>query len=185
MPANMKAMIAETFFSMARGKSMDKITVTDLVERCKISRQTFYYHFKDIMDVLEWAMEETVGRTLERSLKVGSDQEAMEIFVSMMLENRDFIRHLLHSQHREQIERIIVDGVRSYLWKAYQLRSPRHTISHTDLFTILALLLGLAYGLSGLMLQVGQQEQVDEKRLADQLCRLLTGRLFTALPGKA
>ena len=41
MPANMKAMIAETFFSMARGKSMDKITVTDLVERCKISRQTF------------------------------------------------------------------------------------------------------------------------------------------------
>ena len=182
MPANMKAMIAETFFSMARGKSMDKITVTDLVERCKISRQTFYYHFKDIMDVLEWAMEETVGRTLERSLKVGSDQEAMEIFVSMMLENRDFIRHLLHSQHREQIERIIVDGVRSYLWKAYQLRSPRHTISHTDLELMLDF---GAYGLSGLMLQVGQQEQVDEKRLAGQLCRLLTGRLFTALPGKA
>ena len=64
MPANMKAMIAETFFSMARGKSMDKITVTDLVERCKISRQTFYYHFKDIMDVLEGGMEETVGWAL-------------------------------------------------------------------------------------------------------------------------
>ena len=111
-----------------------------------------------------------------------SDQEAMEIFVSMMLENRDFIRHLLHFQHREQIERIIVDGVRSYLWKAYQLRSPRHTISHTDLELMLDF---GAYGLSGLMLQVGQQEQVDEKRLADQLCRLLTGRLFTALPGKA
>ena len=30
----MKVMIAETFFRMAKGKSIDKITVTDLVEQC-------------------------------------------------------------------------------------------------------------------------------------------------------
>ena len=172
-------MIAEAFCSMARGKSMDKITVTDLVERCKISRQTFYYHFKDIMDVLEWVMGETVERTLKRTLEAGSDQEAMEIFVSMMMENRRFIRHLLHSQHREQIEGILVDGVRRYLQRAYQLRAPHHTLSHADLKLMLDF---GAYGLAGLMLQMGQQEQVDEKILAGQLCRLLTGRLFSPPP---
>lgn len=83
MPANTKTMIAETFFNLAKGKSIDKITVTDLVERCKISRQTFYYHFKDIMDVLEWGMGETAERTLKRSLEASSDREAMGIFVSM------------------------------------------------------------------------------------------------------
>ena len=179
MPANTKTMIAETFFNMAKGKSIDKITVTDLVERCKISRQTFYYHFKDIMDVLEWGMRETAERTLARSLEVSSDREAMGSFVSMMVENRGFIRRLLNSQHREQTERIIVEGLRSYLQKAYLLRAPRHTIDRTDLELLLDF---CAYGLAGLMFQVGQLEQVDEKRLTEQLYRILAGRFFAPRP---
>lgn len=179
MPANMKAMIAETFFRMAKGKSIDKITVTDLVEQCKISRQTFYYHFKDMMDVLEWAMGETVRRTLDRSLAASSDREAMGILVSMIMENRGIIRRLLNSQHRQQIEGIIVEGLRTYLQKAYQLRAPRHTIAPADQKLLLDF---CAYGLAGLMFQVGQQEQVDEKKLTDQLYRMLTGRLFAPFP---
>lgn len=182
MPANTKTMIAETFFNMAKGKSIDKITVTDLVEQCRISRQTFYYHFKDIMDVLEWGMGETAERTLARSLEASSDREAMGIFVSMMVENRGFLRRLLNSQHREQIERIIVEGLRTYLQKAYQLRAPRHTIDHADLGLLLDF---CAYGLAGILFQVGQQEQVDEKQLADQLYRMLTGRFFVPLPERA
>lgn len=42
MPINMKALIAETFASLAQHKDIDKITVKDLVEACSISRQTFY-----------------------------------------------------------------------------------------------------------------------------------------------
>ena len=79
MPANTKTMIAETFFNMAKGKSIDKITVTDLVERCKISRQTFYYHFKDIMDVLEWGMERRRNgpwRGVWRLLRIGRQWES-------------------------------------------------------------------------------------------------------------
>ena len=41
MPVNMKAVIAETFLRMAGERSVDKISVKDLVEECHISRQTF------------------------------------------------------------------------------------------------------------------------------------------------
>lgn len=34
-------------------KSFDKITISDLTEACGISRMTFYYHFKDIYDLVE------------------------------------------------------------------------------------------------------------------------------------
>ena len=54
MPADMKATIAEAFLSLLQYKDVDKITVKVLVETCHISRQTFYYHFKDIVDVIEW-----------------------------------------------------------------------------------------------------------------------------------
>lgn len=52
MPVDMKNIISEKFVSMASSKSIDKITVKALIEECDISRQTFYYHFKDIMDVI-------------------------------------------------------------------------------------------------------------------------------------
>ena len=39
----------------AAGKPLSKITVTDITEDCGISRMTFYYHFKDIYDLVEWA----------------------------------------------------------------------------------------------------------------------------------
>ena len=57
MPANMKGMIADAFVSLSGEKPIDKITVKDLVEKCSISRQTFYYHFQDILEVIEWSAE--------------------------------------------------------------------------------------------------------------------------------
>ena len=35
-------------------KPLDKITINDLTTDCGISRMTFYYHFKDIYDLVEW-----------------------------------------------------------------------------------------------------------------------------------
>ena len=36
-------------------KPLDKITINDLTEDCGISRMAFYYHFKDIYDLVEWS----------------------------------------------------------------------------------------------------------------------------------
>ena len=33
-------------------KPLDKITINDLTSDCGISRMTFYYHFKDIYDLV-------------------------------------------------------------------------------------------------------------------------------------
>ena len=30
------------------------ITVNDIANKCDINRQTFYYHFQDIRDLIEW-----------------------------------------------------------------------------------------------------------------------------------
>ena len=42
--ASLKDLLAE--------KPLDKITVTDLTEHCGVNRMTFYYHFKDIYDLV-------------------------------------------------------------------------------------------------------------------------------------
>ena len=64
MPLDVKAAVADALLELIRRKDADKITVKDLVEVCGISRQTFYYHFKDIVDVVEWAAQQGVQRLL-------------------------------------------------------------------------------------------------------------------------
>ena len=44
--AAMKELMAE--------RSMEKIKIGDIVERCGINRQSFYYHFKDKYDLVNW-----------------------------------------------------------------------------------------------------------------------------------
>ena len=39
-------------------KPLNKITINDIAEDCGINRMTFYYHFKDIYDLVEWCCEE-------------------------------------------------------------------------------------------------------------------------------
>ncbi len=45
-------------------KPLDKITIQDIADDCGISRMTFYYHFKDIYDLVEWSCMEDATRAL-------------------------------------------------------------------------------------------------------------------------
>ena len=57
--------IMKAFGEIAEMKPMDKITVKDITEKCGISRNTFYYHFKDIYHVLEEFLEYQSQRIIE------------------------------------------------------------------------------------------------------------------------
>lgn len=43
-------------------KPLHKITINDITEECGINRMTFYYHFKDIYDLVEWTCVEDAAR---------------------------------------------------------------------------------------------------------------------------
>ena len=45
-------------------KPLSKITISDITEDCGINRMTFYYHFKDIYDLVEWSCQEDASRAL-------------------------------------------------------------------------------------------------------------------------
>ena len=48
-----KIAMAQSLKRMLLIKDLDKITISDITNDCGINRQTFYYHFKDIYDLLE------------------------------------------------------------------------------------------------------------------------------------
>ena len=49
-----KFMIARELKQLLETKSFTDITIGDIARHCKMSRNTFYYHFKDKYDVINW-----------------------------------------------------------------------------------------------------------------------------------
>ena len=59
--------IVETTMRLVEQKTVKKITIRDIVEACGITRNTFYYYFHDIYEVLEHALAEGFERIGTRS----------------------------------------------------------------------------------------------------------------------
>ena len=51
-----KRSIAKAFVDLLEEKPFDKITIQDITTKAGVNRQTFYYHFLDIRDLIEWTM---------------------------------------------------------------------------------------------------------------------------------
>lgn len=68
MATSTKESLGNALKKMLTIKPIDKITVKDLVEECGVNRQTFYYHFDDVYDLLEWVFEEDANRTLPQEI---------------------------------------------------------------------------------------------------------------------
>ena len=47
-----KAALAASLKKLLEKKPLSKITVTDITRECRINRHTFYYHFRDIYDLI-------------------------------------------------------------------------------------------------------------------------------------
>lgn len=173
MPVDMKNIISSTFISMVKQKGIDKITVKALIDACNISRQTFYYHFQDIMEVIEWSMEQATKNMLSKSLKAGTPEEAISVLISSAVDNRLLVHRLLDSQKRDQIERLFVQAARGYLEELIHSKARKPSINYSDMDVALDF---WAFGISGLLFKYCSNESVDADGLAAQICRLLPGK---------
>ena len=132
MPVDMKAMIAGTYLQLVQHGNVDKITVKALIDACHISRQTFYYHFRDIMDVLEWSIQRETARLVEETLQVEGMGQALKLFISFAVERFPQLRRLLDSQKRVQLEAIMLDAVERYLSEVAKQRPRDVPLSYGD-----------------------------------------------------
>ena len=50
-----KRALEQSLKNLLLQKPLHKITISDIADDCGINRMTFYYHFKDIYDLVEWS----------------------------------------------------------------------------------------------------------------------------------
>ena len=88
-------------------KPLDKITIRDLTEDCGISRMAFYYHFKDIYDLVEWVCVEDAAQALQGKKTYDTWQEGLTQIFEAVLDNKPFLLNAYRCISREQMERFL------------------------------------------------------------------------------
>lgn len=174
MPIDMKAVIANTFSKMLEHKSIDKITVKAVLDECHISRQTFYYHFRDIMDVLEWSFHQAIQHILKQSLEAEDIRSALQYFVSFTIKHYSKIRRLMDSQRRKQIELIMIETVTTYLKELTKQKRPDLAVTLGDMEIVIRY---NACGILGVLIMCGEKANFDQERLLQLFEWILSGEL--------
>lgn len=170
MAGNMKNQIAQCYMELVLKKDIDKITVTDLVQKMGVSRQTFYYHFQDLLDVVEWVADQSVQQALSRSMQAASLEEALKIFIEAAAQKHQLIARLLQSQRRDHLERVFTAALEEYLSGVLR----RHGGIYTDAGEKGQIARAFCvYGVVGVLLSRCGRADMDPEKLASQLARLL------------
>ena len=61
-----KKAISYALKDLLKTNPFSKITINDIAASCNINRQTFYYHFLDKEDLVEWICKEEMGTILDK-----------------------------------------------------------------------------------------------------------------------
>ena len=178
MREDMKAVIADTFTEMLDKEDIDKITVTKLIGECHISRQTFYYHFKDIMDVLDWAFRRATDELVKRSLEAEDNIVALKEFASFIRQNRTKLERLLYSRRWVEIENMLTESAAAYLAEMARNKAPDISLTYDDMEIMLKF---YACGMVGVLMHYMGKPHLDEEKLIIQMEKIITGKMF---PGK-
>ncbi|SDB30776.1 TetR/AcrR family transcriptional regulator [Eubacterium oxidoreducens] len=110
--------IKETFWKMLDEKPLSQITVKSLVEECGINRNSFYYHFKDLPDLIQSIVMEEAERIIEENPQIRSLEEAFNLVIEFSLHNRRAVLHIYNSVNRvifeQYLQKLCEEVVRIY-----------------------------------------------------------------------
>jgi len=107
LSSSTKEAFGQALKQMMNVKPIDKITVKDLVEICGVNRQTFYYHFDDVYDLLEWVFEEDANRVLPQEIVYEHSREDVMKYFNYLEASKAFSLNVYNSNSRPYMLRYI------------------------------------------------------------------------------
>ncbi len=146
-----KQALADSLKRLLTHRTLDRITVQDVAEGAGISRKTFYYHFHDIYDLVEWLLTEETQQLEEH--RDGDDAQAWVRALAAALSyaegNRRWVLNLYKSMDRDQLNRILRDIIAPRVEAHFDWALRGRPIHPQDRKFALDI---LTYGIAGLLL---------------------------------
>lgn len=171
-----KRALEQSLKNLLLKKPLTKITVGDITEDCGINRMTFYYHFKDIYDLVEWSCLEDAKRALEEKKTYDTWQQGFLQIFKAVQENKPFILNVYRCVHREQVEKYLQPLVDQLLLNVINEEAAGITVRDEDKQFIAQV---YSYMFIGLMLDwIKDDMREDPQQIVEKLSKLIKGSVL-------
>lgn len=180
MPSQLtKRALEESLKRLLLTKPLNKITIADITNDCGISRMTFYYHFQDIYDLVEWACEEDAARAIAGNKTADTWQTGLLDTFLALRKNKPFIASIYHDMSREQVERFLVPVVSDLVKSVVDEHAARRHVREQDRDFIARF---FAHALIGTVLDwIARDMRDDPQQLVLRVATIADGAIETAL----
>ena len=177
--ANTKQALEASLKRLMLKKPLDKITIRDLTEDCGISRMAFYYHFKDIYDLVEWACIEDAAAALQGKKTCDTWQEGLLQIFEAVLENKPFILNAYRCISRDQMERFLFQLTYGLIRGVVDEKSEGTAISEADKTFIAEF---YKYSFVGVLLDwIRQGMAADHRLIAEKIAVTMRGNVTNSI----
>ena len=167
----------DSFVKLLNQYPLDKITVKDIVSDCGISRNTFYYHYQDIYDLLRATFSAVLENVVSEN--VTTWRESLMACTRFALDNRRAIYHVYHSANRDQLERYLNQVTGESMEKLIRYLTQGLTVSDED---IGYLTLFYKHAIVGILLEwLSNDMKADVEHVINRMGVLLEGNLRMSL----
>ena len=174
-----KRALEQSLKNLLLKKPLTKITVSDITDDCGINRMTFYYHFKDIYDLVEWSCLEDAKRALEEKKTYDTWQQGLLQIFKAVQENKPFILNVYRCVHREQVEKYLQPLVDQLILNVINEEAAGITVRDEDKQFIAQV---YSYMFIGLMLDwIKDDMREDPQQIVEKLSKLIKGSVSVAL----
>lgn len=112
MATGTKESIAEAARSLLVDDKVKKLTVKDIVEKCHITRQSFYYHFNDIPDLLKWSLEQSLETLKESHSAAPGSEEDFRYFFMLALNVLPDVKRVMETNYAIEIKTLLDGQIR-------------------------------------------------------------------------
>ena len=127
-----KKALATSLKKLLSKKELSKITIANITNDCGVNRQTFYYHFKDVYDLLEWIYLNEVIQPMEGKDAYNTWQQGFLSIFEYILNNKEFVRNTYNSISREFFLRFIYNQTKELLMNVLKEKSKRLNVEEEN-----------------------------------------------------
>ncbi len=111
--------LAESLKDLAATKPIEKITIKEITDKAGVIRPTFYNHFQDKYELLEWITVNELFMPVDPLLSNGMLKEAITFVLTTMEKEKDFYKRAaqLEGQNsfNEIYNRCVANAVKKYI----------------------------------------------------------------------
>lgn len=120
-------LLAESFKELVCQQPIEKITIKEITDKAGVIRPTFYNHFQDKYELLEWIIKKQILEPIRPLIMAGMVDEGLMLMFTTIEKEKDFYGKVVKLEGQNSFESIVKKCILETLYEALALQQDGKT----------------------------------------------------------